>query len=80
MGIGLSAVATRKLTAVAETTTGTTQGSSSNTLKTPLNGTSVRSSNAMPRPTIQLPNTPTSVKITVNLAAAQKSALCRTAE
>src|ERR1700712_5850217 len=64
-GIGLSGVASSQFHDVEVTTTGTTQGSNSSTLKVPRPGILVRSSNARPKPTSQLPNTPAMVKITV---------------
>ena len=72
-GIGLSGVATSQFQAVEDTTIGTTQGSSSSTLKVPPAGILVRSSRARPRPTSQEPNTPTMVKIRVNRAAFQNA-------
>ena len=74
-GIGLVGVATSQFQAVDETTIGTTQGSISSTLNTVFPGTLVRSSSARPIPTSQLPNTPTTVKMTVNRAAFQNRGL-----
>src|SRR3954447_8637475 len=72
-GIGLEEVATSQFQDVAETTTGTTQGSSSRTLNTPVPGILVRISSARARPMAQLPKTPARVKMTVNWAAFQKA-------
>ena len=72
IGSGLCGVATSQFHAVAETTTGTTQGSSRSTRNTVLPGSRVFSRIARARPTNQLPNTPTRVKIRVNRAARQK--------
>jgi hypothetical protein len=58
---------------VADTTVGTTQGRMSSTFQNPLAGILVRNSSAMPRPTAQLPNTPTTVKISENRAALQNA-------
>ena len=77
MGMGLELVATSQLIAVEDTTIGTTQGSSSSTLKMPPAGILVRSSSASASPTAQLPNTPTMVKTTVNPAAFQNVLLVR---
>ena len=65
-------MATSQFHEVADTTTGTTHGSSSSTLNSPLPGILVFSRIARASPTSQLPKTPTSVKITVNRAAFQK--------
>src|ERR671916_26820 len=73
IGIGLWGVATSQFHEVAETTTGTTQGSRSSTLNPVLKGIRVFNRSASARPTNQLPNTPTSVKITVKRVAAQKT-------
>ena len=68
-------MATSQFQAVEETTIGTTQGSINSTLNTVFPGILVLSSSARPRPTSQEPNTPTTVKITVNRAAFQNRAL-----
>src|SRR3954454_1401464 len=73
IGSGLCGVAPSQFQAVADTTTGTTHGSSRSTLKTALPGILVFSRTAIASPSNQLPNTPTRVKISVNLAAAQNS-------
>ena len=78
MGIGLWGVATSQFHEVAETTTGTTHGSSSSTLNPVLKGIRVFSSRARARPTAQLPKTPTTVKITVNRADSQKTGSVKT--
>ena len=58
-GTQLVGEATSHFHAVAVTTTGTIQGSSSKVLNSPGVWIFCRSSRASPRPTIQLPNTPT---------------------
>src|SRR5688572_20032705 len=72
-GTGLCGVATSQFQAVADTTTGTTQGSNSSTLNAPLPGIRVRSSKANARPSAHDPNTPTIVKMTVNRVAFQNA-------
>src|SRR5690349_17858340 len=75
LGSGLCGVATSQFHAVDDTTMGTTQGSSSSVLNTARPGRRVRSSNANPNPTDQLPNTPTTVKISVKTTARQNAGL-----
>ena len=74
-GSGLAEVATSQFHEVADTTIGTTHGSSSRTLNIPRAGIIERSRRASPRPTSQLPNTPARVKMRVNSAARQNARL-----
>ena len=71
-------MATSQFQAVADTTTGTTQGSNSSTLNSPLPGMRVRSSSANARPSNHDPKTPTIVKMIVNRVAFQNDSDVRT--
>src|SRR3712207_1476133 len=73
IGSGLCGVATSQFHDAADTTTGTIQGSRRSTLNTPPAGILVRSSSARASPMIQLPNTPTIVKTTVNRVECQNA-------
>ena len=78
LGTGLSGVATSQFQAVEDTTIGTTQGSSSNTLNRCCRGSWCAAATPSPRPISQEPNTPTMVNTSVNRAAFQNDSAVRT--